>query len=149
MQKKKAAGAYLCCVAAIAGIVGVVAMYFSSNIDSAYAYKALNNLLLMGIGGVVLCLLAMWVPTKLGNHDIISTLSVLGAITLYMFVVGSMISDRVLMIAGLFSYNSQNMVGWRVFYVTVVAVAGFVVASLILVISAFLKSVKEVPQQDT
>ena len=144
MRRKKTAGFFLCCLAALAGIVGVVAMVISSRIDTAYAYRALNQLILMGAGGVVLCLLAMWAPTKLGNHDILSTLSVIGAIALYMYVLGVMISDRVLMVAGLFSYNSQNMVGWRVFYATVVSGAGFVIASLILIISAFVSSVKEV-----
>lgn len=144
MTRKKSAGFFLCCLAALAGLVGVVAMVISSRIDTAYAYRSLNQLMMMGAGGVVLCLLAMWAPTKLGNHDVISTLSVIGAIGLYMTVLGTMISDRVLMVAGLFSYNSQNMVGWRVFYATVVSGAAFVIASVVLIISAFTSSVKDV-----
>ena len=144
MKRKKTAGAYLCGLAAILGIVGIVAMFLSHNIDTAYAYKTVMNMLAMGAGAVVLCLLAMWFPTKLGNHDILSTICVIGAIALFMAVVGTMISDRVLMVAGLFSYNSQNMVGWRVFYATVVGVGAYVLSCLILIISAFANSVKEV-----
>ena len=53
-----------------------------------------------------------------------------------------MISDRVLMIAGLFSYNSQNMVGWRVFYATVTGIAAFVVGCILLIIASFMKNAK-------
>ena len=74
MTKKFAAGSWFTLLAAVAGVVGVIAMLRSSNIDTAYAYKTVNTLLLMGIGGIVLCLIAVWSPTKFGNHDFISTI---------------------------------------------------------------------------
>ncbi len=143
MTKKWSTGSWLTLAAAVAGIVGVVAMQISSNISSAYAYRNVGTLLLMGLGGVLLCLIALWSPTKFGNHDVLSTVSVVGAIALFMSVVGSMISERVLMIAGLFSYNSQNMVGWKVFYATVTGAVALVLASLILIVGSFLRSVKK------
>lgn len=143
MLKKLSIGAWLNLVAAVAGIVGVIGMLISSNIDSAYAYKTVGTLTIMGICGVVLTLIAFWSPSKFGNHDVISTVGTVGAIALFMAVVSTMISDRVLMIAGLFSYNSQNMVGWSVFYATVVGVVGFVVGSLVLVIGSFLRNAKK------
>ena len=143
MLKKLTFGSWLTLIAAVAGFVGVVGMRTSSGIDSAYAYKTVSTLTMMGVCGVLLCLVAVWTPTRFGNHDILSTFGTVGAIALFMGVVGTMISDRVLMIAGLFSYNSQNMVGWKVFYATVVGAAGFVIASLLLIIGAFTKSVKE------
>jgi hypothetical protein len=142
MFKKFGAGSYFTLIAAIAGVVGVVAMMISSNIDKAYAYKTVNSLLVMGICGILLCLVAIWSPTRFGNHDILSTAGTLGAIWMFMSVVGTMISDRVLMIAGLFSYNSQNMVGWRVFYATVTGVAAFVLGCILLIVGAFLKNAK-------
>ena len=143
MGKKLKIGSYLNLIAALAGIVGVIAMVVSCRIDSAYMLKTMQTLILMGCGGVLLCLLAVFAPMKLGNHDIISTASVIGAIYLYMSVLGTMVADRVLMIAGLFSYNSNNMVGWRVFYATVAGAAAFIIASLLLIIGAFTKSVEE------
>ena len=142
MTKKFAAGSWFNLLAAVAGAVGVIAMLRSSNIDSAYAYKTVNTLLLMGIGGIVLCLIAVWSPTKFGNHDFISTFGAVGAIAFFMAVVGTMISDRILMIAGLFSYNSQNMVGWSVFYATVTGIAALVVGSILLIIGSFLRNAK-------
>lgn len=142
MLKKFTVGSWFTVIAAIAGIVGVIFMLKSSNIDTAYAYKTVNTLTLMGVCGVVLCLLAVWSPTRFGNHDIISTFGSVGAIGLFMAVVGTMISDRVLMIAGLFSYNSQNMVGWRVFYATVTGAVAFVVGCLLLILASFMKNAK-------
>lgn len=143
MTKKWSIGSWLTLAAAAAGIVGVIAMKVSSSINSAYAYRNAGTLLLMGLGGILLCAVALWSPTKFGNHDILSTVSVVGAIALFMTVVGNMTSERILMIAGLFSYNSQNMVGWKVFYATVTAAAALVLASVILIIGAFLRSVKK------
>ena len=54
-----------------------------------------------------------------------------------------MILERILMIAGLFSYNSQNMTGWSVFYAIVVCAVALVIANVALIIGAFTKSVKE------
>ena len=142
MMKKLAAGSYLAMVAAVAGIVGVIAMVVSSNVSSAYAYNNITSLILMGICGVVLCLLAVWSPTRFGNHDFISTFGGVGAIALFMTCVGSQISARILMIAGLFSYNSQNTVGWSVFYATVASAVAFVVGSLALIIGAFARNAK-------
>ena len=142
MLKKFTVGSWFTVLAAIAGIVGVIFMLKSSNIDTAYAYKTVNKLTLMGVCGVVLCLLAVWSPTRFGNHDIISTFGSVGSIALFMAVVGTMISDRVLMIAGLFSYNSQNMEGWKVFYATVTGAAAFVVGCVLLIAASFMKNAK-------
>lgn len=142
MLKKFTVGSWFTVLAAIAGIVGVIFMLKSSNIDTAYAYKTVNKLTLMGVCGVVLCLLAVWSPTRFGNHDIISTFGSVGSIALFMAVVGTMISDRVLMIAGLFSYNSQNMVGWKVFYATVTGAVAFVIGCVLLILASFMKNAK-------
>ena len=142
MLKKFTVASWLTVLAAIAGVVGVIFMLKSSNIDTAYAYKTVGTLTLMGVCGVVLCLAAVWTPTVFGNHDIISTFGAVGAIALFMAIVSTMISDRVLMIAGLFSYNSQNMVGWSVFYATVTAIAALVIGSLLLIIGSFARNAK-------
>ena len=142
MLKKFTVGSWLTVLAAVAGIVGVIFMLKSSNINTAYAFTSVNKLTLMGVCGVVLCLIAVWTPTVLGNHDIVSTFGTVGSIALFMAVVGTMISDRVLMIAGLFSYNSQNMVGWSVFRATVTGAVAFVVGCLLLILASFMKNAK-------
>ena len=143
LLKKQHVGGWFLLIAAIAGIVGVIAMLVSNGYSSAYALKGTPMLVLMGIGGVLLCLVAMWTPTLLGNHDVVSTFAILGAVALFSAVMGSMILSRILMVAGLFSYNSQNATGWSVFYAMVVSAAAIVAADLILVIGACLPSVRK------
>ncbi len=136
-------GSWLNLFAAVAGIVGLVALIVSNSISSAYALKSAGLVTVMAIGGILLALVAIWSPTKFGNHDFISTAAVVGAIALFSAVIGAMILERILMIAGLFSYNSQNMTGWSVFYAIVVCAVALVIANVALIIGAFTKSVKE------
>ncbi len=141
--KKLSVGSYLNCIAAIAGIVGLIAMIASNGVSTAYALKGATGLILMGICGILLALVAIWSPTKFGNHDFISTIAIVAAIALFMAIIGTMILDRILMIAGLFSYNSQNMTGWSVFNATVTSAVAFVIACVALIIGAFARSVKK------
>ena len=136
-------GSWLNLFAAIAGIVGLIALIVSNSISFAYALKNAGLVTLMAIGGILLALVAIWSPTKFGNHDFISTIAVVGAIALFSAVIGKMILDRILMIAGLFSYNSQNMTGWSVFYAVVTGAVALVIANVALIIGAFTKSVKK------
>ena len=135
-------GSWLNLFAAIAGIVGLIALIVSNSISSAYALKNAGLVTVMAVGGILLALVAIWSPTKFGNHDFISTIAVVGAIALFSAVIGKMILDRILMIAGLFSYNSQNMTGWSVFYAVVTGAVALVIANVALIIGAFTKSVK-------
>ena len=143
MLKKLSIGAYINCAAAVFGLVGVIALIVGSTINSAYAYKDLGLLVCAGICGIVLVLVAIWSQTRFGNHDYISTFAAIGAIALYMYVIGAQISDRILMIAGLFSYNSQNMVGWSVFYAMVVSAVGFIGGSVLVIVASFLRGAKK------
>lgn len=143
LMKKLAIGSYLNLIAAVAGVVGLIALIVSNGIAPAYALKNAGTVTLMAAGGIVLALVAVWTPAKLGNHDIVSTVAVLAAIGLFMAVVGAMILDRILMIAGLFSYNSQNALGWSVFYAVVTGAVAFVIACAALIIGAFTPSVRK------
>lgn len=140
--KKQSVAFWFNCIAAIAGVVGLIAMNVSSNIDTAYAYHGLTSLVLLGICGIVLAIVAIVTPNIFGNHDFISTAAVIGSVALYASLIGKIINQRILLVAGLFSYNSQNMVGWSVFYATVTAIVALVIAILALIIGAFTPSVK-------
>nr|WP_022780026.1 hypothetical protein [Butyrivibrio sp. AE3009] len=123
--------------------VGIVATAICSNMTVTYALGNLGTIIALGCSGIVLAVLAVVLPNKFGNHDILGTISVLGAIALFTTAFGKILSERILLIAGLFSYDSVNTVGWQVFSVTVVAFAGFIVGALVLIIGAFTRSVKE------
>ncbi len=140
--KKQRVGAYLNLIAAILGIVGIIAAVICSNMTVTYSLGNLGMIALVGICGIVLAVLAICLPNFFGNHDILGTCSVLGAIALFAAAFANVLSERILLIAGLFSYDSVNTVGWQVFYVTVVAMAAFILADLLLIVGAFNKSVK-------
>ncbi len=142
-MKKQASAFYLNAIAAVLGVVGTVSMVMSSTMNSAYALNSFTKTLLFAICGILLVGLAIYAPNRWGNHDYVSTLSVLGAIGLFSAVIGNVISERVMLISGLFSFNSGNTVGWSVFYVSVVCLASLLVAIILLIVGAFLKSVKE------
>lgn len=142
-MKKQSVGAYFNIIAAILGIVGIVAAAICSNMTVTYALGNLGTIALFGILGILLAVAGIVLPNIFGNHDILSTVSVLGAIALFTAAFGQVLSERILLIAGLFSYDSVNTVGWQVFYVTVVSIVGFIVGALVLIIGAFTRSVKE------
>ena len=102
MKKRKAAGFVFAIIALVAAIVGIVGMYICSNMYDAYAYKTINMMLIYAGTAIVLILLSALLPsTKLGNHNVLTAIFVWAAIGLMMSVVGTMILDRILMIAGL------------------------------------------------
>jgi hypothetical protein len=140
--KKQRVGAYLNIVAVVLGIVGIIAAVICSNMTVTYRLGNIGEIALIGVCGIVLAVLAICLPNIFGNHDIISTCSVMGAIALFAAAFANVLSERILLIAGLFSYDSVNTVGWQVFYVTVVSMAAFIIADLVLIIGAFTKSVK-------
>lgn len=143
-MKKQGIAFYLNGIAFVLGIAGVALTVYSSVVTADNALQHLSMLVAGGVAGLVLVLLAMILPNMKGNYEIASAASVLGAIALYSYVFGQCILQRVLLVSGLFSFNSGNTAGWQVFYITIGAVACLFVGALFLVIGSFCKSVKTV-----
>jgi len=141
--KKQGIACYLNAIAAILGIAGLIAMIISSSISSAYALSSLPLLIFAAIAAIALIVIAIYAPNRWGNYDYISMFSRIGVIALFSFIIGKTLNDRILLISGLFSYNSGNTLGWSVFYTNVVAWGGFLAAILFLIIGLFLKSIRE------
>lgn len=140
--KKQGAAFYVNILAAILAIIGMVALVRCSTMTQIYGLKSLPMLCLGVAAGIVLIIVAIYAPNRFGNHDYVSTLSIIATVVLYTLIVGNIIYDRILLISGLFSYDAGNAVGWSVFYVTVVALVCLAASSLCLVVGAFMKSVK-------
>lgn len=144
-MKKKGLAFYLNGIAFVLGIAGVILTVYSSNVTADNNLQNLPLLIAGGVAALVLVLVAMIVPGIKGvNHDPITAVSVLAAIALYSYVFGQCILQRVMLIAGLFSFNSGNTAGWQVFYITIAAVACLFVGAIFMVIGSFCKSVKTV-----
>ena len=142
-MKKFGIACYLNIVAAILGIVGLFLTVRSSTMSADNALTNLSTLILAGVVAIVLVCVAIVAPSRLGNHDPLPTVSVLGAIALYCYLFGSCVSQRVMLIAGLFSFNDANTMGWSIFYTCIGAWVCLLLGILLLVIGSFLNSVKE------
>lgn len=135
---KKSPAFYLRALTCVLGIAGLVTMIISSTMSTANTLYTLPTLCVMAVAAIALIVLATFVF----KNDILSSAAVLGSIALFTAVIGNVISSRILMIAGLFSYNAGNTVGWSVFYVTVASIVCFLVSILFLIVGAFMKSGK-------
>lgn len=130
----KTASSKINVVAAVLALVAVILAYVSHAMSEANALLGIGNVIAAGVAAVVLCIL----PIVLKN-DIISLVAGLGAIACNMFVVNGIVLDRILMIAGIFSYSSENTEGWNVFYVVVAASVVAVLSCVATMISNFMK----------
>jgi len=143
MFKKLAVSSYIILFAVIASVVGIVGLLVSHGVANAYALKNIGLVVTLSIIGTLLCLVASFVPLKFGNHDFVSTISIVGAVALFMVCFGMMVEPRILDIGGLFSYNSQNALGWSMFTGIIVGAIGYILACLALIVAAFMPSKKK------
>lgn len=138
--KKQGPAFYFNILSAAAGIVAFVAMVVSSTMNEAYALNSFPLFVLGAIAGILLIVIAVYAANRWGNYDYVGTLSGVAAVALFSAVIGGIILNRVLLISGLFSWNSGNTPGWNVFYAR--RIACFVISIVLLIIGSFLKSVK-------
>lgn len=139
-MKKNAIGFYFNVLAAILGIAGLVCTVLSSSGDNALS--GLSTVIAAGVVAIALVIVAIYSPMKNGNHDPIAAVSVIAAIALFMYVFNQCVSQRVMLIAGLFSFNANNAAGWTVFSFVVGAAVCLLAANILLVIGSFCKSAK-------
>ncbi len=139
---KKAIGFYLTLVAAVLGIAGAIFASYSSSLSTENALTNSNLVLTAGIIGAVLACVGAGASSRKGNHNPVTATTVLAAIALYSYVYGQCILQRILLIAGLFSYNSGNTLGWNVFYACIGCAVCMIAGCILLIVSSFCKSVK-------
>lgn len=130
----KTASSKINLVAAVLALAAVILAYVTHAYSEANALLTIGQVVAAGVGAVVLCIL----PVVLKN-DIVNLVAALGAIACNMFVVNGIVLDRILMIAGIFSYNSQDQVGWTVFYIIIAASVCAVLSCVATMVSSFMK----------
>ena len=123
-------------------IAGLVSMIISSTMSTANVLYGLPSLVIFGIIGLVFIAVQLVAPSAWRKNGYLSLVAIMGAIVMFTMIIGNVLNSRVLLISGLFSFNSQNTVGWNVLFVTIVSMVCFLVAILLLIISAFMKSNK-------
>ena len=141
--KKQGAAFYFNAVAIVLAVAGTIAMVMSSTYSEANALAALTRLIVQSVLAVVLVAGGIWAAND-GKDDngILGLAATMAAIALIVATIGNIINSRILLISGLFSFNSQNMVGWHVFYVTVACLVCYVISILAMVIGSFFKATK-------
>jgi predicted lysophospholipase L1 biosynthesis ABC-type transport system permease subunit len=133
-MKKLGIGSYLNIAAAVFGIAAVVLAVVSNGFPDK-ELPSLTACIIFGVIGVALCAAAL----VMANKDLIATVCSLGAIASFMTILNNIIGDRVIMIAGLFSFSAGDTVGWTVFYITVAAAVCIVLACVSVIAGNFLK----------
>lgn len=111
MKNKKGTAFYLNLSALILGIVGVVLAIYSSMMTVENALTNLPLVIAAGVASLVLVAGAVLLPSRLGENSPVLMVCSLGGIALYSYVYGQCILQRIMMIAGLFSFNSGNAQG--------------------------------------
>lgn len=130
----KTASSKINVVAAVLALVALILAIVGNNISAGNALLNIGQVIAAGIAAVVLCVL----PIVLKN-DIVSLAAALGTIACNMFLVNGIVLDRILMIAGLFSYDSGNLDGWNVFYLVVAASVVAILSCVATMVSSFMK----------
>lgn len=141
--KKQGVAFYCNVLAIILAVAGIITMVMSSTYSEANALADLTRLVVQSILAIVLVAGGIWaVNAGKDNNGIISLAATMAAIALVVATIGNIINSRILLISGLFSFNSQNTVGWHVFYVTVACLVCYVIAILAMVVGSFFKTTK-------
>ena len=130
----KTASSKINLVAAVLALAAIVLTVVSSALTEANVLLGLSTAIAAGIGAIVLCVL----PAVL-NNDLVALIAPLGAIACNMVVLNITVSERILMIAGIFSYNSGDTAGWNVFYVVVASCVCVVLSCVANMVSSFMK----------
>ena len=141
--KKQGAAFYFNAAAIVLAVAGTIAMVMSSTYSEANALAALTRLIVQSVLAAVLVAGGIWAAND-GKDDngILGLAATMTAIALIVATIGNIINSRILLISGLFSFNSQNMVGWHVFYITVACLVCYVVAIVSMIIGSFCKATK-------
>ncbi|MDO5405753.1 MAG: hypothetical protein Q4F28_00310 [Eubacteriales bacterium] len=140
--KKQGAGFYVNILAVIAAVAALITMVMCSTISEGDALNSFTLLVTGAVAGILLILAALYASNRFGNYDFVSTIAVMAAVALFSAVICGIIMSRILLISGLFSWNSKNMVGWQVFYASVTSIVCYVVSIVLMIIGSFMKTVR-------
>lgn len=119
-------------VAAVLALAALILAVISSNVVEAEALINLPTVIAAGVAAVVL-----FVVTVVLKNNVVGLVASLGAIACNMTVLNFCVSERILTIAGIFSYNSGNQDGWTVFYFVVASAVCTVLSCVAAMVANF------------
>lgn len=137
-SSKLSAGSLIKVVAAVVALVGLGVMLFCNSKGSDYAFTGFGTLALGVVVGAALALVSAFAPSFAGDKaPVVGTVGDALAVVALTYTAINAVGTRVLLISGLFSWNSMNTVGWETFRLTVAAAVCLLVAALAVVVSAY------------
>lgn len=142
---KKGVGLYFDIVAIVLAVIGIIAMVVSSTMGVGYEFAGLPIYLVASIAAIALVAVAIVTDTKAVDKGpgIIAMIALAVAILLLVYSGVQVVASRALTISGLFSWNSMDATGWKMFYAAVVSAAGLVGSAVVLMIGCFLPIAKK------
>ena len=115
----------------------------SSNVVESEALLNLPTAIAAGVAAVVL-----FVVTVVLKNNVVGLVASLGAIACNMTVLNFCVSERILTIAGIFSYNSGNQDGWTVFYFVVASAVCTVLSCVAAMVANFNEKESKILSRD-
>ena len=127
-------------------LVGTIYMIHSSTMTAANILSNLPLLITAMVVGMAGVVLDIWAANRKNDKGYFSLVGKLAAIAASVSVVGSVLNARIMMIAGLFTYNRSYTEGWAVFNATLVCAGCLLVAALLMIIGSFFRNVRLDPK---
>ena len=124
-------------VAAVLALAALVLAIVGHAMTAANALLSLSTVVFAGAAATALMFAA-----GVLKGDFVGLLASLGGIAGNMVLLNYVISERILMIAGIFSYDSGNIDGWNVFYTIVACAVCAVLSCVTTMVAGFLSEKK-------
>lgn len=140
--KKQGLAFYMNAAAAVAGVAGLVTLVIGNNISAANRMNEFAVMAGLLMAAVIAVAAAAIVPNVMEKNDLVRSILSYAAIALYTVVIAKHISARILMISGLFSWNSMNTEGWTVFYLMIASCVCLLVGIILMIVGAFANTVR-------
>ena len=124
--------------AAVLALAGMV-IYFVTNSTPGYALISGTTGIIAGVAGVILSAVCALAVRKFGAQHFTAFILGLAALAGLMVAIGVLLSGRAELASALFTWNSGNTLGWRVFYTSVASGACLLVSVIVLIVAGFAK----------
>lgn len=140
--KKQRVPFYLNALALVLMVAGMGFLIKSSVMSVTNRLGNLPWLIAALAAGMAAIVLGIWASNRANDKGYLSMASTMVAIAANVGVVGNALNARVMMIAGLYTYNRGYKEGWAVFNMSAVCFALLLIAALLLIVGAFFRPVK-------
>ena len=137
-SKKLGLGGILELLGAVLGVVALILMIVCNSMGTEYEFTYATLLNLGAIAGAVLAVVVAFSPRfSFDKKGYLGLTAAVGSVFLYGFTAIQAVNERILVISSLFSWNTGNTAGWTSFYFTIAVVVCLVLASILVIVGAF------------